>query len=373
MRPLRTFLATVLLCCASGAAAATPLAEPPVAAVLFAKLHPQQVRVDGPRSLVLSARGGALRVDGATVRQPFLLPEATWNLTPRPRDHRELRASLSAWAEAGEVVIVATWTLEDYVAEAIASETVPWTPPAALRAQAIVTRSWVLAAGSRHARAQVCDHAHCQVLLRSGVSEHRPRSRAAAEATRGSVLRLPDGRVALAVFHAACGGATEDPALVFGSGRQRARRPHPTGAVSVIDRDGPARAWHVLVPLEDFERQLARVLGLGEGQRVALADVELVRGPGGRIVGVKHLRSGRFGSGDALARGLDRPQGWGNVWSARFQVHREGSVVALAGQGYGHGVGLCQTGASARARRGESEEAILLAYFPDARIAPPAE
>ena len=91
--------------------------------------------------------------------------------------------------------------------------------------------------------------------------------------------------------------------------------------------------------------------------------------PGGRIVVVRHLKSGRFGSGDALARSLDRPAAWGHVWSARFQVHREGTVVALQGNGYGHGVGLCQTGASVRARRGETEEAILGAYFPDARIA----
>jgi stage II sporulation protein D len=171
------------------------------------------------------------------------------------------------------------------------------------------------------------------------------------------------------VFHAACGGATEDPALVFGGGRQRARRPHPTGAVSIRDPGCPPRAWQVLVPLPEFERQLGRAIGLPDGQSVGLVDVELVRGPGERIVVVRHRKSGRFGSGDALARALDRPDAWGHVWSARFQVHREGSMVALQGSGYGHGVGLCQTGAAVRARRGETEAAILGAYFPDARIA----
>jgi stage II sporulation protein D len=340
-----------------------------VSASLFSKLNPHRIRVEGPARSVLEAQGGALRVDGKTVRQPYVLPQGDWKLSPRPGDTRELRAALAAWAEAGEVVLVATIPLEDYVAEAVASETVPWAPDAALRAQAIVTRSWVLAAGSRHARAQVCDHAHCQVLLRRGVSEHRPRCRAAAEATRGRVLRLADGSVALAVYHAACGGATEDPALVFGAGRQRTRRPHPTGAVSVPDPGCPARTWEVLIPVADFERELGRVLGLGDGQQVALKDVELVRGPGGRVVVVRHRPSGHFGSGDALARALDRPEGWGHVWSARFEVHRQGGVVALHGSGYGHGVGLCQSGAAVRARKGEDAEAILRAYFPDARAA----
>ena len=362
-------LALGLLLATSAEAPVPPPAEPTVSASLFSKLNPHRIRVEGPSKAVLEAEGGALRVDGKTVRQPFLLPHGEWKLSPRAGDRREVRATLAAWAEAGEVVLVATIPLEDYVAEAVASETVPWAPDAALRAQAIVTRSWVLAAGSRHARSQVCDHAHCQVLLRRGVSEHRPRCRAAAEATRGSVLRLPDGSVALAVYHAACGGATEDPALVFGAGRQRSRRPHPTGAVSIKDPGCPPRTWEVLVPLQDLERALGRVLGLKETEKVELKDVELVRGPGGRIVVVRDRRSGRFGSGDALARGLDQPDGWGHVWSARFEVHRQGGVVALQGSGYGHGVGLCQSGAAVRARRGDEAETILGAYFPDARIA----
>jgi stage II sporulation protein D len=349
------------------AVADVPL-EPTVTASLFSKLNPHRVRVEGPIAAVLEAQGGALRVNGKTVRQPYRLPEGDWKLTPKPGDTRALHGSLAAWAEAGEVELVASLALEDYVAEAVASETVPWTPDAALQAQAIVTRSWVLASGDRHARARVCDHAHCQVLLRRGVSEHRPRCRGAAEATRGCVLRLADGAVAVAVYHAACGGATEDPALVFGAGRQRTRRPHPTGAVSLRDPGCPPRAWQVLVPLADFERELGRVLGLPQGARAALSDVELVRGPGGRIVVVRHRPSGRFGSGDALARALDRPEGWGHVWSARFDVHPQGSVLALHGTGYGHGVGLCQTGAAVRARRGEDAATILRAYFPDARV-----
>jgi stage II sporulation protein D len=354
------------------AAPAEPPAEPAITASLFSKLNPHRVRVEGlagSAASVLEAQGGALRVDGQTVHQPYQLPEGDWKLTPRPGDTRELRAALAAWAEAGEVVLVATIPLEPYVAEAVASETVPWAPDAALRAQAIVTRSWVLAAGSRHARAQVCDTSHCQVLLRRGVSEHRPRCRAAADATRGRVLRLPGGAIALAVYHAACGGATEDPALVFGAGRQRSRRPHPTGAVSIRDPGCPARTWEVLLPLADLEHELGRVLGLAETTRVALKAVELVRGPGGRIVVVRHRPTGRFGGGDALARALDRPEAWGHVWSARFDVHPRGDLVALHGSGYGHGVGLCQSGAAVRARKGEHAEAILRAYFPDARVA----
>jgi stage II sporulation protein D len=50
--------------------------------------------------------------------------------------------------------------------------------------------------------------------------------------------------------------------------------------------------------------------------------------------------------------------------STRFTVTRSGSTFRFVGTGYGHGVGLCQVGAAARARLGESTEAILAAYFP---------
>ena len=40
----------------------------------------------------------------------------------------------------------------------------------------------------------------------------------------------------------------------------------------------------------------------------------------------------------------------------------------FAGRGWGHGVGLCQTGAVGMARRGHAAEAILLHYYRGARI-----
>jgi len=43
-------------------------------------------------------------------------------------------------------------------------------------------------------------------------------------------------------------------------------------------------------------------------------------------------------------------------------------VFQLSGSGFGHGVGLCQVGAAARARRGDSMRDIIGAYFRGARI-----
>jgi stage II sporulation protein D len=51
-------------------------------------------------------------------------------------------------------------------------------------------------------------------------------------------------------------------------------------------------------------------------------------------------------------------------------VRREGRLVAVIarGGGFGHGVGMCQTGALARARAGQNARQILDAYYPGVRI-----
>jgi stage II sporulation protein D len=52
-----------------------------------------------------------------------------------------------------------------------------------------------------------------------------------------------------------------------------------------------------------------------------------------------------------------------------FSVQRQGGDYVFAGTGFGHGVGLCQRGAAARLRRGDSVTDVLRAYYAGARTA----
>ncbi len=72
--------------------------------------------------------------------------------------------------------------------------------------------------------------------------------------------------------------------------------------------------------------------------------------------------------GEAFARALDGAMGYGVVRSSRFRARQIGDSVLLSGSGFGHGVGLCQTGAAMRAARGEGYGEILRHYFPLARL-----
>jgi peptidoglycan hydrolase-like amidase len=60
--------------------------------------------------------------------------------------------------------------------------------------------------------------------------------------------------------------------------------------------------------------------------------------------------------------------GWSAVPSNTFVVSQGQAATILEGVGQGHGVGLCQRGASAMAQRGADFREIILHYFPNTTI-----
>jgi stage II sporulation protein D len=349
-----TVVAAALWASLLGAAPGVPGRE--VQVRVLAQAHPPEAEVLGAERHRLAVDGATLRVDGAPAQQPFTLPEGHWTVQLPGEPPRRYQGALSVRAVDGELALVLALPLERYVAEVVAAETTPGTPDEALRAQAVVVRSFVLAQGPRHPDAEVCDLAHCQVFRGRGVgSEHRARARAAAVATVGQVLVLPSGRVAETLYHAACGGHTADPGEIFGSS--------VTGARAVPDTGCPAHRWEAVVPVSAFRRALGALSPTG---------LELAIGQGGYVVQVRDPGTGLSVPGDAVARGLDRALGWGAVRGGRFSLRLEGDQVRVRGSGLGHGLGLCQAGAVRRAERGESYRAILGHYFPLAELRPGA-
>ncbi len=322
---------------------------------ILSKQKPAYLRVSGPRGVELAAVGEALLVDGGERQKPLVLGEGRWHLRGRGIDRR-YEGSLSVEARGGELIVRVTMPLETYVAAVTASETPVDTPFEALRAQAIVARSYALASGRRHEEADACDLAHCQVLRGAGGPRHLRRAKEATRDTEGIVLRLSDGAIAAAPFHASCGGHTADPVAVFGA-------PDHTGAGAIPDVC-PASPWRAELPRGVLAKAAEEVLG----SPVEPSDLLLDRGPSGVVGRVIDRASGRSGSGDAFTRALGARVGWGRIRSARFALSLGGERALLEGTGHGHGVGLCQAGAATLASQGRTAEQILGRYFPRATL-----
>ena len=73
-------------------------------------------------------------------------------------------------------------------------------------------------------------------------------------------------------------------------------------------------------------------------------------------------------TGSSLRFALDRALGWNQMRSDWYTVSLHGDVLRFDGRGYGHGVGLCQAGATQMAAEEHSAEEILEFYFPGTRI-----
>ncbi|MFB1478951.1 SpoIID/LytB domain-containing protein [Corallococcus sp. RDP092CA] len=325
---------------------------------ILSKHRPVRLRLDGPRSLEAVASGNTLVVDGHPQPHALRLAAGNWRVRGRGLDRR-YEASLSLAARDGELIVVATFALETYVAAVTASETEVDTPFEALRAQAITARSYVLASGKRHDEARACDLTHCQVLRGEGFARHLRRARDAARSTEGMVLRLPGGAIALAPFHASCGGHTAEPVAVFGA-------PDLTGAAAVPDKCPPS-PWRAVVPRSLVSAAASEALG-GPSQ---VEDLLLDRDSSGAVVRVVDRASGRDARGDAFFRALGARAGWDRIRSARFSLTLGGDQALLEGQGLGHGVGLCQAGAALLARQGWTAEQLLAHYFPRALLDKP--
>ncbi|RKH03117.1 SpoIID/LytB domain-containing protein [Corallococcus carmarthensis] len=330
-----------------------PAADTQVDVRILSKHRPARLRLDGPRSLEVVASGNTLIVDGRPQPHALRLDAGRWHVRGRGLDRR-YEAALSLEARDGELLVVATFELETYVAAVTASETEVDTPFEALRAQAITARSYVLASGKRHDEARACDLTHCQVLRGEGFARHLRRARDAARSTEGIVLRLPGGDIALSPFHASCGGHTAEPVAVFGA-------PDRTGAAAVPDRC-PASPWRAVVPRALVTAAATDALG-GPAQA---ADLLLDRDSSGAVVRVVDRASGRDARGDAFFRALGSRAGWDRIRSAKFSMTLGGDQALLEGQGHGHGVGLCQAGAALLARQGWTAEQLLAHYFPHA-------
>src|SRR5260370_30761334 len=97
------------------------------------------------------------------------------------------------------------------VASTVAAESTPGTPPEAMKAEAVVARSYFVAGGRRHRDFDFCDLTHCQFLHEPPAQESSAAS--ATHETRGIVLTLEEKPFA-PMFSRSCGGRTRTPVEV---------------------------------------------------------------------------------------------------------------------------------------------------------------
>lgn len=272
---------------------------------------------------------------------------------------RRYTGKLKVTNEAEVLRLINTVDVEEYLPSVVAAEA-SGSGPAALEAQAIVSRTFALASRGRHGPSgyDLCDLAHCQAYR--GHQEESDSSRAAVKKTDGQVLLVGGVVLKPAFFHSACGGGTSKAMDVFGEEGAGA-------AISDTTKDGPLCkdapdfAWEWTIP----RTELATALGANPLGDISAFEI-LRRDTSGRVLQLKSF--GKRYSGPEFSSRIGRMFGWQVFRSMKVSMDQVEGVLHFKGQGLGHGVGLCQLGARAMASKGADAKAILGKYFPDCQV-----
>lgn len=267
---------------------------------------------------------------------------------------RRISARIRITARRGELLAVAVVPLEEYVAAVLSREAPPKFHPDALAANAVAVRTYALSAMEkpRDPTHDVVSSVEDQVF--EGTDDVAPVFRQAADSTRGMALAWR-GSLAKAVFHSTCGGRTENAKDAWG-----ADVPYLRSIACDDCSHSPVRRW-------DY-RMTAK-----EGRRIALslgvrAEDDLKVEIAGRSSTGRASRIGISSGGvrrETAASAFRRAAGYARVKSLRMEIVPVGDGWVFSGQGYGHGVGMCQWGADGMARSGKTYPSILARYYPE--------
>ncbi|HEY4485994.1 MAG TPA: SpoIID/LytB domain-containing protein [Nitrospiria bacterium] len=268
-----------------------------------------------------------------------------------------VRGTAQIFLKGDTLLVVNTLDLEDYLKGVVPVEIAPDWGDAALKAQAVIARTYALYQKQQNGSREYDLLATTADQVYHGRSAERPATDQAVAETRGRILTF-GGAPILAAYHSTSAGPTENAASVWGMDL-----PYLQGVSCPFDAGSPHYRWVKSLPMKVVEERFSAA-GYAIGTIAGLSPYQWT--PAGRVDRVRILHSG----GELLIRAADlrRILGYTEIRSTRFVVEKNGRDLRISGMGSGHGVGLCQWGAKEMAEMGYAFEKILSYYYPGTRL-----
>jgi stage II sporulation protein D len=274
--------------------------------------------------------------------------------TARPTPHHTIRIGIAG--TNGAITKVKRLDVEKYLLGVLPQEMAPEWPIEALKAQAVVARTYAYSQLGRFGGQgfDLTSDTRSQVYKKPAAPA--PLVRRAVTETAGEVLGWR-GKLLGIYYHACCGGHTTSPNSAWGY-----TKPAPPPLRGVADRycrHSPYAHWSSYVSAKDLLASLGHKRLLGATLRsfsIAAKDRAGYALWFKARIGGRTLRFAAYRVRQALGNALP---------SLRImKIRRSKAGYEFFGEGLGHGVGLCQWGARGMADRGYRYEAILKHYFP---------
>jgi stage II sporulation protein D len=260
------------------------------------------------------------------------------------------RGKIEAWKGTGGLYLINELPLEEYVEGVVKAETGKDWAYEALKAQAVIVRTYVLHEKLSHPGRTYDVTSTVLNQVYKGRNADQIVS-AAVAATNGEILTY-DGSPIIAYYHSTSVGRTELPEEVFGKSYPYLK------SVPAPDNPSPYTMWTRRMSLAEIGEatgvtHLKDIVILSHTATGRVRDLSLVSNPGTRELKATELR---------------RELGWKKLPSTDFSLKIEGDTAVFEGRGYGHGVGLCQWSALEMAKKGKTYREILSYFYPGARL-----
>jgi len=259
----------------------------------------------------------------------------------------------------GNLNVINELGVEGYLYGVMAREVSPEWPIESLKAQAVVSRTYVMKNLGKHDREGFDLSASMTSQVYGGVESEDPRASKAVDLTRGEVITYK-GELIKSFFHSNCGGRTEDVSNVW-EGEEHL--PYLRGRVCAFCKKSYQYYWERTV-----EKQLVRDRLNANGYNLGeIRDIKILgRSSSGRVTFLRIYHNG--GRLDIRGNNFRMAMDPSLIRSTLFAIERMGRTIRFYGRGWGHGVGMCQWGAKGMAEKGANYHQILHHYYPQTEI-----
>ena len=264
-------------------------------------------------------------------------------------------------AKTGEVEEV---ELDTYLCNVVSAEMPADFEEEALKAQAIVARTYTIykIKNKKHDNADICDDSNCcqawiskEDRLNKWNEEQREANWQKIEncvkATQGKIITYNNEPIN-AFFHSNSGGKTEIPVNVWGGGTDL---PY----LQVVETSGEDEYRQYSSQVEFTQEELINKL------KEKYSDISIDFNNQDDIKILEYTDSGRVKTikfGNHNISGTEARTILG-LKSTNFSIVRENEKIKFDVKGYGHGVGMSQTGADSMAKQGKNCEEIIEHFY----------
>ena len=258
--------------------------------------------------------------------------------------------------------------IDEYLYHVVSAEMPVNFEKEALKAQAIVARTYTIhkIQNKKHDNADICDDSKCcQAWVSKDVRFSRweedkresnwKKIQESVDETKGKIITYDDKPIN-AFFHANSGGTTEIPVNVWGG----SNLPY----LQVVETSGEEGYNQFSSEVKLTKEELLEKL------KKKYLDISIDFNKDDEIKILQYTDSNRVKTvkfGNHELAGVETRQILG-LRSTNFEIIKEKGNIIFKVKGYGHGVGMSQTGADSMAKKGKNADEIIHHFYKDIEI-----